>query len=110
MMVQLRDHDLVGRAPPPAQGPGQVEGQGRHVGPEGHLVGVGIEEVRQARAGRRDDGVRLHAGRVGPVGVRVVMREVVRHGVDDPLRHLGASRPVEVRHRLAGMPAGQGRE
>ena len=39
-------------APPPAQRPGQVEGQGGHVRPERDLVRVGVEEVGQRAPGR----------------------------------------------------------
>ena len=44
-------------------------------------------------------GVSLFAGRVGPMGVRVVMIEVVGHRFDYLPRHLRTARAIEVGNR-----------
>ena len=49
VVVELRDHDLVARLPGAAEGPRQVEGQGRHVGAEGDLLGRAPEKVGECR-------------------------------------------------------------
>src|SRR4029077_6002834 len=45
-----------------------------------------------------------------PMGVGVVVQQVVSHCVHDLTRHLSAARAIEVRDRLAVMPGRQSRE
>ena len=86
-----------------AQRPGQVEGQRRHVGPEGDLVGRGVEEVGEGLPGVGDGVVGLLAGREGPVGVGVVVEEVVGHRLDHLAGHLRPAGAVEVGDRVAAV-------
>ena len=111
MMVQLRDDDLVARSPARARAPGRGGRSGWSCSPRTppRRESAPRKSAREARAAS-DEGIGLLAGRVGPVGVGVVMGQVVSHGVDDTLGHLCASRTIEVRHLTATKLAGEGRE
>ncbi len=110
VVVELRDDDLVARSPGAAESAREVERQRRHVLAERDLGRVAIQELRDrgARVGER--GVGLGRRRIAPVGVGVVLEEVVRHRADDVDGNLRAARPVEKRHRKAAVPALEGRE
>jgi hypothetical protein len=105
VVIDLRDHHLVALAPLAAERAREVEGERRHVLAERDLVGAAVHEVGDRPACRRDERVGLLAGGVLPVGVRVVMEQVVGHGIHDFARHLGAARSVEVRHGVAVVHA-----
>ena len=63
---------------------------------------------RKSASAARDEAISrvgLFAGRVVPVGVRVVVVEVVRHRVDDGGRHLGAAWTIEIRYGVAAVLA-----
>ena len=55
-------------------------------------------------------GVRLGAGWIGPVSVRVVVIEVVAHPFDDMPRHLRTARSIKVRYRITVVNALERRE
>jgi hypothetical protein len=106
-MVQLGDHHLVAAAPPAAQRPRDVEGEGRHVVAERNLVRRCVEEVGECPPGSVDRLVGLEAGRKVPVRVRVVVQQVVGHPLHDAGRHLRAAGAVEVGDRVAFIAPGE---
>ena len=110
VVVQLGYDDLVSRTPPPPQRAGQMEGQGGHVGPKRDFLGLSVQEIGQGSPSRRDHAVGLDAAGVGPVGVGVVMVEVVRHRLYHRPRGLSPPGSVEIGHRLPGHLAGEGRK
>ena len=108
VMVELGHHDLVARSPVAAEGAREVEGERRHVGAKYDLGGGGAQVVGHGLAGRQDRRVGLVARGVVPVGVGVVMEEIVRHRVHHRLRYLGAARSVEVRDLVSMVTAREG--
>ena len=96
VMIELGDEHFVAGLPGSAEGAAEVEGERGHVRAEDNLLRRGVEESRARRARAGDDRVGLAAGRIRPVRVRVVVEEVVGHGVADDARHLRAAGGVEV--------------
>ena len=87
-------------------GPAEGEGDGRHVGPEADLVGVGgAEQVGRGDANVVDELVGLEAGREGAPVVGVAGEEVVVDGAQAGVHDLRAGRTVEPGDRL---PVGSG--
>ena len=78
--------------------------------PKATSSGVAFRKSARACAGAGDDRVGLRAGREGPVGIGVVMQQVVGHRLDDRAGHLRAAGAVEVGDGLAIVPPLQGRE
>src|SRR5690606_17842920 len=109
-MVQVRYDDLAASLHSAAQCTGKVERERGHVLPECNLAGRGIQEVCKCLTSTGDGSIRLHTRRVGPVGVRVVMQQVARHGVHHGARNLGATGTIEVGHRMSRVNPLQGRE
>jgi hypothetical protein len=105
MMIQLGDDDLVASRPLPAERSREMKGERRHVGAEGHVRRRRSEEVGDALARARDAGIGLDARRVAPVRVRIVMEEVVPHGVRDDGRNLRSAWTIEIRDGDASMLA-----
>ncbi len=105
MMVQLRDHDFVARSVAAAERAREVEGERGHVRAEGDLVRRGIQKIRQRRASRIDDGVRFLARRISPMGIRIVMQQIIAHRCDHDPRHLRAAGAIEVGHRMTVVNA-----
>ena len=110
VVVELGDDDLVPFAPAPAEGARQVEGQRRHVRAEGDLARRRVQEIGQRRARRGESRVGLEARGVAPVGVGVVVEQIVGHGIDHLARDLGPTRPVEIGDREPGVLALEGGE
>ncbi len=89
-----------------AQGAGQVQRQGGHVGAEDDLAGrAGVDEIGHGLARLGDDAVAALRGGKKAVLVGIGVPIIRGHGVDDRLRHLGAARAVE-----KDGSRGQGRE
>jgi len=101
VVVQLGDDDLVARPPGTSQRPPEMEGERRHVRPKGDIVRRRAQEVGQGAPGPRQHGVGLFAAGIAPVGVRIVVVEVVHHGVADRGGHLSPARSIEVGDRLS---------
>ncbi len=78
LVVDLGDEDLVTGLQFASDGLGEEEVQGRHVGPEGDLVGAAAEEVAQRLAGAGDHGVGLLGRREEAVDVAVARRRGTR--------------------------------
>ena len=110
VVVELGHDDLVARCPLAGERAAEMERQRRHVRPEGDLRRLAAEEVGEGLACAGERGVGLDARRVRPVGVRVVVEEVVGHRVDDRDRDLGPAGPVEVRDGRAAVAAIEGGE
>src|SRR5207248_3856676 len=93
MVIELSDNNFVPLTPFPTQPTRQVEGERGHVLAERDLLGRRVEELGEALPRAKQQGVGLLARRVEPVGVGVMMEEVVGDRVDDRARYLGAARP-----------------
>ena len=76
--------------------------------PKATSSGEAFRKSARACAGVGDGRVGLLAGGEGPVGVGVVVIEVVGHGLDDRAGDLGAAGAVEVGDGLAAVLAFQG--
>ena len=109
LVVELGDEDLVALLHVVHQAVSQQEVERRGVGSEGHLVPIATEEVGEGVAGVGQHVVGLDGGREVPVGVRVVVDEIVGHGVDDALRYLGAARGCRSRRRVGPRSCAPGR-
>src|SRR5215213_890720 len=68
----------------------------RHVRAKRDLRGRRVQEFGEDFACVRECGVSLSARRISPVGVRVVMVEVVRHLFDDVARNLRSAGSIEI--------------
>ncbi len=111
VVIELGHHDLVARAPLSRERPRDMERDGRHVLAEAHpLRARGVEEGRVHPPGIEQERVGLLAARVHPVGVGVVVDQVLADRVDDRRGHLGAAGAVEVGHRVAVVHAAKGGE
>ena len=110
VVIELRDDDLVARAPAAPESTCEMEGQRRHVGAEGHLIGTGAEQVGERFASAGQDRVGLAAARVSPVSIGVVMQQILGDRIADGARHLGAAGAVEVGDGQASVTPLQGRE
>ena len=75
-------------------------------------ISFGCAPRKSASAAARggNDTRRSPAGRILPVGVGVVLIEVVGHGLDDGAGYLGAARSIEIGDGVPVMPALEGQE
>ena len=96
VVIEIGDDDLIAGAPAAPEGARQMEDARRHVVREGDLARGGIEEVGDRGARGQEHRIGLIGGGVRPMGVRVVMQQIVAHRIDDRLRDLRAPRPIEV--------------
>ena len=110
VMIEFGDHDLVAGLPIAREAAREMEGDGRHVVAERHVGGRRVEEVGKGGAGVVKQRVGLGARGIGPVGVGVVMQQVVGHGVGDLLRHLGAPGAVEIGDVVLPLASEEGGE
>jgi hypothetical protein len=110
VVIELGDHDPVARPPASSQTARQMERECRHVGAEGNFPGSRAQEVGHGRASAGNERVGFLARGVGPMSIRVVVVEVVRHGIYDRPGNLGASRPVEIGHRMTTVPSLESRK
>ena len=110
VMIELGDDHLVARGPFATEGSRNVERDRGHVVAECDLVRCAANELGKDAAGVRQPDIGLLAGGIDPVGVRVVMEQVVSHRIDNCLRYLGAPGAVEVRDRFARVHAAQRRK
>ena len=97
VVVELGDDDLVARRPsarPSARARWKVSVV--MLAPKAISYGRPPRKSAERFARGRERRVRLVARRVGPVRIGVVVQQVVRHRVDDRLRHLRAAGSVEV--------------
>ena len=110
LVVELRDKYLVAGLEGAGDALRQQDGQRGHVGAETDFVRIAAEEVGQGATAAVDDGIGLFAGGEHAMDVAVVVDEVVRHGIQHALRHLGAAWAVEVSGGKAIDGASQSRE
>ena len=101
VMVELRDHDRVTVSERSSQRPGQVERERGHIGTEGDLTRRGVEEIREGLPGDRQCSVGLDAGRECPVGIGIMVDEVVRDRIHHGVGDLSPARAVEIGHGIA---------
>ncbi len=64
--------------------------------PNATSAGEAPRKSATAERGGGDNRVRLFAGRIPPVGVGVVVVEVIRHRLHDDARHLGSAGAIEI--------------
>ena len=96
MVVEFCDNDFVCRAPAAAERPCHMERQRGHVRAEPDFVGCGADESRQPCARARERGVGFLARRITPVGIRVVVQQIIGHRVGHHAGHLRAAGAVEI--------------
>ena len=105
IVIEQRQDDLIARAQIAAKlaskSPAHGIGERSHVRAEDNFIRLTIQEVRHCRARFGDHAVRVAAGVVSAAGVGVVVRQIIRNGVDHPLRNLRAAWPVQKDGRLA---------
>src|SRR4051812_46062069 len=109
-MVELGDDNVLPGTPTSPESPGKMKGQRRHVRTERDLARRGAEEIGQSGAGSGNELVGLFAGRIGPMGVGVVMVEILHHGLHDRPRDLSPSGAVEVGDGITAMLAQERRK
>ena len=110
MMIQLRNDNLISRSHLPPKSPGELVGEGGHVGAEDDLVRGGTQEVRHGLTGLVPDSVRLSAGGEGPMGVGIPVEEVIRHGDGYGVRDLGSTGAIEEGGGVTTMKSPEGGE
>ena len=111
VVLEGGEQHLVAGAPGAAQGPGQREGEGGHVGAEHHQVRfAAAHQICRRLVRAPQHGITFAAGDELPVHVGVGVGEVAPHGLDDARRHLAARRAVEKDRGLPRHLAPQGRE
>ena len=111
VVIEHGGDDLIARFQQPADGPGQQEVERRGVLAERDTAGVAVHERAAGHPGLGDELVGADAGLVLAFDVRVRADQVVPDGVQHPLRHLRATRPIEVsRHDALSVGPGQRRE
>ena len=92
MVVELGDHDLV--AGPQSRPSPRARWKVSVVMLAPNAISPGSHPgSRPAPTSFRDQGVGFFAGRIGPVGVRVVVVEVVGHGLYHRPGNLGSAGP-----------------
>ena len=101
VMVELGDHDRITMPKRSAHRPGQVERERGHIGTEGDLCGRSVEEIREDLPRCRQRGVGLDARRERPVGIGVVVDQVVRQRIHHGTGDLGPARAIEIGHGTA---------
>jgi hypothetical protein len=95
VVVEFRDHDLVARPQRPRERAAQEEVERGHARTERNLFGRAAEEARCLLVSEVDELDRPDARLVRGADVRVVLAQVARDRVDDLVRALRPSRPVE---------------
>src|SRR6267378_2863220 len=100
-MVQLSHYNLIAHAPASPQRSGNVERDSCHVVPKRDLVGRTIEKISKCLPRLRQCGISLVAGRKVPVGIGVMMIQVISHRLHDRTWDLGTSGPIEIGNALA---------
>ena len=95
-MIQPSDDDLVFGTQPGCQRTTDGECQRGHVRSEDDLVRAGcVEQIRDGPVRLFKDGIGLETGSEGAAVIGICVEKIVRHTVDNPLRHLGSPRIVE---------------
>jgi len=80
-----------------------MERQGGHVRTKRNLIRTSVEEVGSARPGRGNELIGFLTGGVVPVGVGIVVEEVLGHGGCHVVRNLGAAGAIEVGDRMSAV-------
>ncbi len=70
-------------------------------GAEHDFIRIAIQKIAHRRPRFRDHAVGVAAGLVSAAGVGIVARQIIRDGVNHPLRHLRAAGPVQKDGRMA---------
>ena len=107
-MIQFRDHHFIARPPLPADAPRGVKRDRGHVIAKDDFARRGVEQIGERFARLRQGGVGLGAGRIIPVRVGVVVKEIIRNGVGNRPGHLRSSRAVKISDRFSRVPPEQG--
>ena len=101
VVVEQREHDLVAGAEFAPERAAHGESQRRHVRAENDFIRIAIQKIAHRRPRFRDHAVGVAAGVVSAARVGVVARQIIRDGVNHPLRHLRATRPVQKNRRMS---------
>jgi hypothetical protein len=105
MMIQLSDDHRVSRAPLPAESSGQVKRESGHVGTERDLSRRRAEELSESTPRIGHEGIGLFTRGVPPMGIGVVVIEVILHGFHYSAGNLGSAGPVKIGHRHSPVSA-----
>ncbi len=100
-MIEQRQDDLITRSEIASKSPAHRIGERSHVRAEDDFIRLAIQEVRHGRARVRDHAVGVAAGVVSAAGIGIVVRQIIRNGIDHLPRNLRAARPVQEHGRLA---------
>jgi hypothetical protein len=103
VVIELGDHEFVARGEQPAQCPRDVECERRSVCTEDNFVRRPAKEIRNHRPSLVENRIRFRAGRIVPVRVGVVMKQIVADRFDNRLRHLRAAGTIEIRDPEASV-------
>src|SRR5882724_740208 len=96
VMIEFRHNQFVTWTKLRTQRSAEMICESCHVGAEGNLVAGGVEEFCADFPRMFERCVSFFAGRVSPVGVRIVVIEIVAHLFDHLPGYLGASWTVKV--------------
>ena len=110
MMIELGDNNLITLRQRAAECAGEMHCERRHVGAERNLTRRCIQKISKRLTRFRDCFVSLGARRIRPVGVGVVMIEIIQHRITDAPGSLSSTRSVEVRDRMPVMNSLERRE
>ncbi len=100
-MVEQREHDLIAGPEFAPERAAHGESQRRHVRAENDFIRIAIQKIAHRRPRFRDHAVGVAAGVVSAARVGVVARQIIRDGVNHPLRHLRATRAVQKNRRMS---------
>ena len=109
-MVELGHDDLIAWLHRPAHRVGEQEVDRGRVGSEHDLLECTAQEVRRCRVRVVEQPVSGLRGDERAAGVRVDVGQVTGHGADDGVRHLRATRAVQIHNRRARHLPGKRRE
>src|SRR3954463_16823494 len=101
MVIQFCDDDFVAGLVVASKRAREVKCEAGHVRAENNLVRRSVQKLRDDASPRFDYRVGFGAGRIGPVGVGVVVVKVIIHGLDYRAWHLRSAGSIKVGHSIS---------
>lgn len=109
-MIKFRHDDFISGIPVAPQSSADVKGDRRHIRAERHFLWLAVEKIGESLSRFQQQGVGFGAGRIRPVRVGVVVKQIIADGGGDFARNLRASGAVEVGDRMTIVFSFQSRE
>src|SRR4029079_4607562 len=96
---ELSDNDLITRRQLTSKRARQMQRERCHVRAERYLLSRSIQKISYSLTSIGEHLISLGTRRIGPLGIRVVMIEIIHHRISYRARNLSSTRPIEVRDR-----------